>query len=82
MPNRVSIDQRPVEADGRIAFGHWEGDLMHFRRRQDILLTLQERCFRLTLAGRLASKDADRHGRCHHRSARRIAINSGADNHP
>ena len=59
IPNRVSIDQRPAEADGRIAFGHWEGDLMHFRRQQDILLTLQERCSRLTLAERLSSKDAN-----------------------
>jgi IS30 family transposase len=58
IPNRTSIDQRPTEADGRIAFGHWEGDLMHFRRQKDILLTLQERCSRLTLAGRLHSKDA------------------------
>ncbi len=31
---------------------------MHFRRQSDILLTLQERCSRLTLAERLASKDA------------------------
>ena len=31
---------------------------MHFRRQRDILLTLQERCSRLTLAGRLHSKDA------------------------
>ena len=31
---------------------------MHFRRQQDILLTLQERCSRLTLAERLPSKDA------------------------
>ena len=58
IPNRVSIDQRPAEADARIAFGHWEGDLMHFRRQGDILLTLQERCSRLTLAQRLNSKDA------------------------
>ena len=58
IPNRASIDQRPAEADARIAFGHWEGDLMHFRRQKDILLTLHERCSRLTLAGRLHSKDA------------------------
>jgi len=32
---------------------------MHFRRRRDILLTLQERRSRLTLARRLLSKDAD-----------------------
>ena len=58
IPNRVSIDQRPAEAEARIAFGHWEGDLMHFRRQTDILLTLQERCSRLTMAERLSSKDA------------------------
>ena len=58
IPNRVSIDQRPAEANGRIAFGHWEGDLMHFRRQNDILLTLQERSSRLTLAERLSSKHA------------------------
>ena len=59
IPNRVPIDRRPAEADGRVAFGHWEGDLMHFRRQKDILLTLHERCSRLTLAERLASKDAN-----------------------
>ena len=32
---------------------------MHFRRQRDILLTLQERRSRLTLARRLRSKDAD-----------------------
>ena len=32
---------------------------MHFRRQRDILLTLQERRSRLTLARRLQSKDAD-----------------------
>jgi IS30 family transposase len=34
------------------------GDLMHFRRQRDILLTLQERKSRLTLARRLSGKDA------------------------
>ena len=58
IPNRVSIDQRPAEVYARSAFGHWEGDLMHFRRQRDILLTLQERRSRLTLAGRLHSKDS------------------------
>ena len=39
--------------------GYWEGDLVHFRRQRDILLTLQERKTRLTLARRLLSKDAE-----------------------
>ncbi len=42
IPNRISIHQRPTQAHLRSQFGHWEGDLMHFRRQRDILLTLQE----------------------------------------
>ncbi len=41
IPNRTSIHQRPTKAHLRSEFGHWEGDLMHFRRQRDILLTLQ-----------------------------------------
>ena len=59
IPNRVPIHQRPTKAHLRGEFGHWEGDLMHFRCQRDILLTLQERKSRLTLAHRLRSKDAD-----------------------
>jgi IS30 family transposase len=59
IPNRTPIHQRPTKAHLRSQFGHWEGDLMHFRRQRDILLTLQERKSRLTLARRLLSKDAD-----------------------
>ena len=58
IPNRTPIHQRPTKAHLRNHFGHWEGDLMHFRRQRDILLTLQERRSRLTLARRLQSKDA------------------------
>ena len=58
IPNRKPIFQRPKSAEDRQEFGHWEGDLMHFRRQRDILLTLQERSTRLTLARRLLSKDA------------------------
>ena len=56
--NRKPISQRPKSAGDRQEFGHWEGDLVHFRRQRDILLTLQERSTRLTLARRLHSKDA------------------------
>ncbi len=58
IPNRTPIHQRPTKAHLRSQFGHWEGDLVHFRRRRDILLTLQERRSRLTLARRLQSRDA------------------------
>jgi transposase, IS30 family len=59
IPNRTPIHQRPTKAHLRSQFGHWEGDLMHFRRQRDILLTLQERRSRLTLARRLLGKDAE-----------------------
>lgn len=58
IPNRVSVPQRPTKAHLHAEFGHWEGDLVHFRRQRDILLTLQERVTRLTLGRRLRSKDA------------------------
>ena len=59
IPNRTPIHQRPTKAHLRSQFGHWEGDLMHFRCQRDILLTLQERRSRLTLAHRLLSKNAN-----------------------
>lgn len=59
IPNRTPIHQRPTKAHLRSQFGHWEGDLMHFRRQRDILLTLHERRSRLTLVRPLLSKDAD-----------------------
>ena len=59
IPNRMPIHLRPTKAHLRSEFGHWEGDLMHFRTQRDILLTLHERRSRLTLARRLLSKNAD-----------------------
>jgi IS30 family transposase len=59
IPNRTAIHQRPAKAHLRSQFGHWEGDLMHFRRQCDMLLTLQERRSRLTLARCLYRKDAE-----------------------
>ena len=58
IPNRTPISQRPDGVEDRSEFGHWEGDLVHFTRQRDILLTLHERSTRLTLARRLQSKDA------------------------
>ncbi|MEM7213405.1 MAG: IS30 family transposase [Pseudomonadota bacterium] len=58
IPNRISVHQRPTKAHLRAQFGHWEGDLVHDRLQRDILLTLQGRVTRLTLAHRLSSKDA------------------------
>ena len=48
----------PRQSQRRTEFGHWEADLMHFRRQRDALLTLQERTTRITLGARLARKQA------------------------
>ena len=58
IPDRTPISDRPESARDRGEFGHWEGDLVHFSRQRDILLTLHERSTRLTLVRRLQSKDA------------------------
>lgn len=58
IPNRVPISQRPESVEDRTEFGHWEGDLVHFSRQRDILLTLHERNTRLTMVRRLHSKDS------------------------
>lgn len=59
IPNRTPLHWRPARASCRTEFGHWEADLMHFRRQRDALLTLQERKTRITLGGRLGSKQAE-----------------------
>ena len=56
---RTPIHWRPARASCRTSFGHWESDLMHVRRQRDALLTLRERRTRITLGGRLASKQAE-----------------------
>jgi transposase, IS30 family len=56
---RTPIHWRPSAANSRAQFGHREGDLMHFRRQRDALLTLQERKTRLAVAAPLPSKCAD-----------------------
>jgi IS30 family transposase len=59
IPDRVPIHERPEEANLRSEIGHWEGDVMHFRKGGQALLTLEDRASRLTLGRRLLSMDAD-----------------------
>ena len=56
IPNRVSIDLRPVVASDRSQFCHWEGDLVHYQCQHENLLTLQGRKFCLTLIAKNSSK--------------------------
>ena len=59
IPDRVPIQDRPEKANLRSEIGYWEGDVMHFRKGADALLTLQDRRSRLTLARRLRDMNAD-----------------------
>lgn len=56
IPHRVSIHSRPLKVDGGKEFGHWEGDLMSFRKNAEHMLVLRERATMLTLSTPLPSK--------------------------
>lgn len=43
IPDRVSIHERPSAIEDRQEFGHWEGDLMSFRKNAQHILVLRER---------------------------------------
>lgn len=58
IPDRVAIDHRPESANGRKEPGHWEGDLVHFMRKSDILLTLQERKSRYWIMAPIPRRDS------------------------
>ncbi len=51
--NRVSIDQRPSEAESREVFGHWEGDSLVSGQSSGRLNTLVERASGLALISKL-----------------------------
>jgi len=53
-----SIKDRPVSIESRETAGHWEGDLVLFRKKQTNLFTLRERKTRLILAIKNASRQA------------------------
>ena len=59
IPDRVPIDRRPQEANDRSQLGHWEGDLVHFTNKSDILLTLQERKSRYWVVHRVPRRDSE-----------------------
>ena len=56
--NRVPIHERAAEVNARASLGHWEGDLMLFRRYGQAILVTHERRSRLLLARRQPSKAA------------------------
>lgn len=56
--NRVPIDRRPPKANDRSQPGHWEADLMLFRRYGQAVLVTHERCSRFTTITRQPNKAA------------------------
>lgn len=58
IPNRVSIHERPVEANGK-RFGDWEMDLVIGKGQKSAVLTLIERSTNMFLQFKLQSKKPD-----------------------
>ena len=58
IPNRISIHQRPIEADG-IRFGDWEMDLVIEKGQKSAVLTMIERKTNMFLQTKLTSKKPD-----------------------
>ncbi|CCQ72432.1 IS30 family transposase [Magnetospira sp. QH-2] len=58
IPDRMPIHMRPTKAHLRAEPGHWEADLVHFRKQRACLLTCIERRSRLLLTAPLPDKTA------------------------
>lgn len=59
IPNRIPIEERPISADNRSRYGHWEGDSLVSRKSLAVLNSLVERKSRLLLLTRLERKTAE-----------------------
>ncbi len=88
IPNRISINERPVSADNRSRYGHWEGDALISRKSLVSLNSLVERKSRLLLLTRLDRKTAEqtteavvqRLGRLPERARRTLTLDNGTEN--
>ena len=58
IPNRVDIDERPVEANNRERIGDWEGDTIIGKNHKGAIVTLDDRKSKLRLAAPLPGKKA------------------------
>jgi IS30 family transposase len=58
IPNRVDIDERPVEANNRERIGDWEADTIIGKNHKGAIVTLDDRKSKLRLAAPLSGKKA------------------------
>ena len=58
MQNRVSIHERPKVVENKKHFGHWEADLVSFRKNSQHMLVARERKTMFAFASRLPTKRA------------------------
>lgn len=88
IPNRISINERPLSADNRSRYGHWEGDSLVSRKSLAALNTLVERKSRWALLTRLkrksseATRDAVIHrlGQLPSKAKRSLTVDNGTEN--
>lgn len=59
IPDRVSIHDRPIEIEGRLVFGHWEGDSVESKAHKGGMHTEIERKTRFTMATFLKTLEAE-----------------------
>lgn len=88
IPGRIPIEERPLSADNRSRFGHWEGDSLVSRKSTAALQSLVERKSRLMLLTRLRRKSAEhsskaviqRLQRLPEKARRTITMDNGTEN--
>ena len=57
--HRISIEQRPEDAENRLSPGHWEADFMLFSTTGQAILVAHERQSRIVLIARAPNRKAD-----------------------